>query len=83
MEVNTSGCKQFDLELMASRSVSVGGGGLYIRGLEIKGHICGRKLVELLIICRKSITYIFLFSTMGLRKTRTGDGILNKETKSS
>lgn len=29
VEVNTSGCKQFGLELMASRSVSVGGGALY------------------------------------------------------
>lgn len=30
MEVNTSGCKQFGLELMASRSVSVAGGGGFI-----------------------------------------------------
>ena len=48
MGVNILECKNFCFELIVYRYRSVWG--LYLRGLEIKGHFCERKLVELVII---------------------------------
>lgn len=73
--------KNIRFELIVYRFMSVLEG--YIRGVEIKGHFCEKKLVKLVIICQKSINCIFSFSIMWLKKTCTGNGILNKETTSS
>lgn len=48
MGVNILECKNFCFELIVYRYKSFWG--LYLRGLEIKGHFCERKLVELVII---------------------------------
>lgn len=47
MEVNILECKNICFELIVHRCVSLGG---YIRAVEIKGHVCEKKLVELVII---------------------------------
>lgn len=57
MEVNILELKNICFELIVHRYMSVSEG--YIKGVEIKGHVCEKKLVKLVIICQKSINCIF------------------------